>query len=100
MQGEASPLQLARLYFSRGTEFFLEEQWRVCQARLHRPDGVPVTKKALFCWKERVGRAPQSDGWSGPFPLQAAQGAGTEPGKGFLMRRYNASLLSIVAGHN
>lgn len=54
----------------------------------------------LFCWKEGVGRAPQSDGWSGPFPLQAAWRAGREPGKGFLMRQYNASLLSIVAGHN
>lgn len=47
-QGEASPLQLAHLYFSRGTVFFSEEQWRVCQARLHRPDGVPVTKKKPF----------------------------------------------------
>lgn len=62
--------------------------------------GACHQKKPFFCWKEAVGRALQSDGWSGPFPLQAAWGAGTEPGKGFLMRRYDASLLSIVAGHN
>ena len=92
---EASPLQLAHL--SRHRVFP-----RRAAESLPGPAPSPrCHRKSPFCWKEWVGRAPQRDGWSSPSSLQAARGAGMEPGKGFRMRPSNASLLlNIVAGRN
>lgn len=84
---------------------FLDQQRRVCW--LCHLDGVPVTHKAPFVGMDgavcaRVPLPSIAELWrtGACLTLKPARGAGPKPGKGSLMRRYNASLLSVVYSHN
>lgn len=87
IQGIASPLQLTHLCFPHGMEFFVEEQWRVCQVQsLPGSSSITLMESLSFLLEGGAARALQCYGWSGLFPLQAEQGERAMPGKGFLTR--------------